>query len=129
MAVLAYRTAIERFYAAAIKLSCQGCIADNVRAKHLCRKSCNYYMAKESFVILFLINLLFIASSKLTFSHKCTVFSLLNLTCRADVESNPGPTYSIEKIIFVSSHKGDPRFRHKTSLYAFCWSQVRKAYQ
>ena len=70
----------------------------------------------------FLINVLFLAS--------------LNLTSNGDVEINLGPTYSIEKIISGSFHQGDARFGHEegiqcacSSIYALCWSQVKKPFQ
>ena len=120
MAVLAYQTAIGIFYTVPSKLSCRDCIADKVRAKELCRKSCKYYIAKGYFAILFLINVLFLAS--------------LNLTCSGDGKSNLGSTYSIEKTTCGSFYQGDPRFGHIAgiqwacnSLYVLCWSQVKKA--
>ena len=120
MAVLAYRKAIGIFYTAPIKLSCRDSIADKVPAKELCRKSCKYYIAKEYLVIIFLINVLFLAS--------------LNLTCNGDIKSNLELTYSIEKITSGSFYQGNSRFGHTAgiqcacnSLYVLCWSQVKKA--
>ena len=56
--------------------------------------------------------------------------SLLQLS--GDVESNPGSTYSIEKVIQGSFHQGNPRFGRTASvqcicncLFALCWSQVK----
>ena len=60
VAVLVYRTAaIGRFYPAAIELSRRDSIAGKLRTKHICKKSCNYYIANGSFVILFLKTALF----------------------------------------------------------------------
>ena len=59
--------------------------------------------------------------------------SFSTLIIDADVESNPGPTYVIEKAICGSYHQGDRRFGDTAgvqcacnSLYALCWSQIRK---
>ena len=48
------------------------------------------------------------------------------------MESNPGPTYSIEKVIQGSFHQGNPRFGRTAGvqcacnyLFALCWSQVK----
>ena len=57
VAVLTYWTKTERFYIAAINLSCRGSIT--VHAVHLYKKSCNYYTGKRSLVILFFITALF----------------------------------------------------------------------
>ena len=50
-----------------------------------------------------------------------------------DVESNPDPTYVIEKAMCDSYHQGNRRFGDAAGvhcacnfLYALCWSQVRK---
>ena len=49
-----------------------------------------------------------------------------------DIESNPGPTYIIEKAIHGSYHRGDQRLCNTkgvrtacNSLFALCWSQIR----
>ena len=59
--------------------------------------------------------------------------SFNTLIIDGDVESNPGPAYVIEKAICGSYHQGDRRFsdtagvqRACNSLYALCWSQIRK---
>ena len=48
------------------------------------------------------------------------------------MENNPGPTYSIEKVIQGSFHQGNPRFERTAgvqcackSLFALCWLQVK----
>lgn len=51
-----------------------------------------------------------------------------------DMESNPGPTYHIQKVILGSFHQGDNRFGNTVqcacnSLYALFWSQIKKVYQ
>ena len=53
------------------------------------------------------------------------------LQLSGDVESNPGPTYPIEKVIQGSFHQGNPRFGKTAgvqcacnSLFTLCWPQV-----
>ena len=48
------------------------------------------------------------------------------------MESNPGPTYSIEKVIQGSFHQGNPKFGRTagvqcacSSLFTLSWSQVK----
>ena len=60
---------------------------------------------------------------------------VLRLIIDGDIESNPGPTYVIEKAIYDSYHQGDQRFGNTAgvqcacnSLYALCWSQIKKVY-
>ena len=50
-----------------------------------------------------------------------------------DIESNPGPTYVIEKAVHGSYHQGDQPFGNTegvqcacNSLYALCLSQIKK---
>ena len=62
-----------------------------------------------------------------------TVFQLYrSITITWDVESNPGATYSTEKVIQGSFHQGNPRFGRTAgvqcacnSLFALCWLQVK----
>ena len=62
-----------------------------------------------------------------------TVFQLnRSITIKWDAESNPGPTYSIEKVIEGSFHHVNPRFGRTAgeqctcnSLFSLCWSQVK----
>ena len=58
---------------------------------------------------------------------------VVRLIIDLDIESNPGPTYVIEKAIHGSYHQGDQRFGNTAgvqyacnSLYALCWSQIKK---
>ena len=60
---------------------------------------------------------------------------VLTLIIDGDIESNPGPTYVIEKAIHGLYHQGDQRFGNTAgvqcacnSLYALCWSQIKKVY-
>ena len=58
---------------------------------------------------------------------------VVRLIIDLDIESNPGPTYVIETAIHGSYHQGDQRFGNTAgvqyacnSLYALCWSQIKK---
>ena len=58
---------------------------------------------------------------------------VVRLIIDGDIESNPGPTYVIEKVIHGSYHQGNKRFGNTAgvqcacnSLYALCWSQIKK---
>ena len=58
---------------------------------------------------------------------------VVRLIIDGDIESNPGPTYVIEKVIYGSYHQGDQRFSNTVgvqcacnSLYTLCWSQIKK---
>ena len=65
------------------------------------------------------------------------VFSgFLVLQLCGDVESNPGPTCNIEKVIMGSFHQGNTRFGLTAgtqcacnSFFALCWSHVKKVYR
>ena len=53
------------------------------------------------------------------------------LQLSGDVENNPGPTYTTEKVIQGSFHHGNPRFGRTAgvqwacnSFFALCWSQI-----
>ena len=58
---------------------------------------------------------------------------LLKLMCDGDIETNPGPTYTILKVVKASYHQGNTRFGSKAgtqcacnSLFALDWSIIRK---
>ena len=58
---------------------------------------------------------------------------VVRLIIDGDIESNPSPTYVIEKAIRGSYHQDDQRFGNTAgiqcacnSLYALCWSQIKK---
>ena len=58
---------------------------------------------------------------------------LLRLMCDGDIESNPGPTYSILKVVKASYQQGNIRFGCTAgnqcacnSLFALAWSIIRK---
>ena len=91
----ARRFAIGRFYATAIKLSSLGVVSTYYSRNF--RKNClDSYKVSLIFGFVFLCSLYF------------SWIGLLQLS--RNVESNPGPTYSIEKEIQGSFHQGNPRF-------------------
>ena len=58
---------------------------------------------------------------------------LLRLMCDGDIESNPGPTHAILKVVNASYHQGNIRFGATAgnqctcnSLFALAWSVIRK---
>ena len=44
----------------------------------------------------------------------------LNLSCSGDGVSNPGPAYSVTKIIWGSFHQDDPRFGYTAEIQCVC---------
>ena len=124
----AHLFATGRFYATDIKLSNLGVVSATSRKQQTyCsrnfRKNClgNY---KVSFIF--------------GFGFLCSLYfsSVGLLQLIGDVESNPGPIYSIEKVIQGSLHQGNPRFRRTdgvqcacNSLFALCWLQVKTVSQ
>ena len=119
-----HRFAIRRCYATAIKLSSLGVVSATSR-KHqtYCsrnvRKNClGNYKVSLIFGFVFLCSLYFSSTGLLQLS--------------GDLDSNPGPNYSIEKVIQGSFHQGNPRFGRTAGvqcacnyLFALCWSQVK----
>ena len=112
------------FYATAIKLSSLGIVSTTSR-KQPTYCSRNF---RENCLGNYKVSLIF------GFVLLCSMYfrsiSLLQLS--GDVESNPGPTYSIEKVIQGSFHQGNPRFGRTASvqcvcnsLFALCWSKVK----
>ena len=60
---------------------------------------------------------------------------VMKLLIDGDVESNPGPTYDVTKIVKASFHQGDPMFGVSAgmqctcnSLFSICWSKIIKVY-
>ena len=58
---------------------------------------------------------------------------IMMLLVAGDVESNPGPTYNILKIVKASYHQGNPMFGYSVgkqclcnALFAICWNQAKK---
>ena len=57
----------------------------------------------------------------------------LLLLLGGDIETNPGPTYAVDKVVLGTFHQGDQRFGETVgvqcacnSLYALCWSEIRQ---
>ena len=83
-----------------------------------------YFLRALGVVILVLI---------LTLNLNFSVLKLLKLLTDGDVESNPGPTFRILKVIQGSFHQGHLKFGHTAgiqcacnSLYALCWSTIKR---
>ena len=58
---------------------------------------------------------------------------IMMLMIAGDVESNPGPTYNILKIVKASYHQGNPMFGYSAgkqclcnALFAICWNLAKK---
>ena len=55
---------------------------------------------------------------------------------RRDIETNPGPTYNLEKIVHGSFHQGNSQLFGETAgiqcacnaLYALCWTQIKQIF-
>ena len=97
LGIEAHRFATGRFYATVIKLSSLGVVSATSRKQQTyCsrnfRKNC---LGNDKVSLIF------------GFVFLCSI-GLLQLS--GDVESSPGPTYSIEKVIQGSFHQGNPRF-------------------
>ena len=63
------------------------------------------------------------------------VHGQIDLKIRGDIESNSGQNYVVNKVIQSSFHQGNQRFGKTTgiqcacdSLYAICWSKVKKVF-
>ena len=83
-----------------------------------------YFLCALGVVILMLI---------LTLNLHFSVLKLLKLLADGDIESNPGPSFNILKVIQGSFHQGNPKFGHTAgiqcacnSLYALCWSVIKR---
>ena len=100
----AHRSAIGKLCAVSFKLSSQGHVSKNQQTKEL--SSSNSFCKKFSISGMISNNRLFLIICFLSVA----VFSgFLVLQLCGDVESNPGPTYNIEKVIMGSFHQDDPR--------------------
>ena len=83
-----------------------------------------YFLRALGVVILVLI---------VTLNLNFSILKLLKLLTDGDVESNPGPTFKILKVIQGSFHQGHPKFGHTAgiqcacnSFYALCWSTIKR---
>ena len=115
---------LSRFYATAIKLSSLGVVSAASRKQ---QTYCSRYFRKNCLGN-YKVSLIF------GFGFLCSLYfsSIGLLQLSGDVESNPGPTYSIEKVIQGSFHQGNPIFGRTAgvqcacnSLFALCWSQAK----
>ena len=87
------------------------------------------YATKYFLRALGVVILVLIVTPNLNFS----VLRLLNVLTDGDVESNPGPTFRILKVIQGSFHQGHPKFGHTAgiqcacnSFYALCRSTIKR---
>ena len=95
----------------------------------------NYFYVNEQYATKYFLRALgvVILVSILTLNLNFSVLKLLKLLTDGDVESNPGPTFRILKVIQGSFHQGDLKFGHTAgiqcacnSLYALCWSTIKR---
>ena len=106
----------------------------NRRRSNIFGDTPNYFCVNEEYArkyflrALGVVILLLILTLNLDFS----VLKLLKLLTDGDVESNPGPTFKILKVIQGSFHQGHHKFGHTAgiqcacnSLYALCWSVIK----
>ena len=112
LGIEAHRFAAGRFYTTAMKLlNLEVVSATSRKQQTYCSrkfsKNClGNYKVSLIFGFAFLCSLYF------------TSIGLLQLS--GDVESNPGPTYSIEKVIQGSFHQGNPRFGKTAGVQCTC---------
>ena len=124
LGIEAHRFVTGRFYATAIKLSSLGVVSGTSRKQ---QTYCSRYFRKnclDNYKVSLIFEFVFLCS--LYFSS----VGLLQLS--GDAESNPGSTYSIEKVIQGSFQQGNPRFGRTAgvqctcnSLFALCWFQIK----
>ena len=96
----AHRLVIGRFCAKAIILSSQGVVS---RKKQQGKKPSSTSLTKE-------FSNTAVSSISKGFVSLIVVLGFIVFQLSGDVESNSGPTYSIEKVILGSFHQGDTRF-------------------
>ena len=120
--IQAYRAIIGLFFQKARCISPQN---HNLETRRNCRYFDTVYFLR-TFVVIF-IGIVMYCNLNLAF------LKLLRLMCDGDIESNPGPTYSILKIVKGSYHQGNLRFGSTAgnqctcnSLFALTWSILRK---
>ena len=120
--IQAYRAIIGLFFQKARCISPQN---HNLETRRNCRYFDTVYFL-STFVVIF-IGIVMYCNLNLGF------LKLLRLMCDGDIESNPGSTYSILKIVKGSYHQGNLRFGSTAgnqctcnSLFALTWSMLRK---
>ena len=121
LAIEAHRLVMGRICAKAIMLSSQNVVSKKQQGK----KPSSISLTKE-------FSDTAVSSISKGFVSLIVVLGFIVFQLSGDVESNPGPTYAIEKVISGSFHQGDARFGTTAgiqcacnSLFALCFSQVK----
>ena len=98
----------------------------NRRRSNIFGDTPNYFCVNEQYATKYFLRALGVVILVL-------ILKLLKLLTDGDVESNPGPTFKILKVIQGSFHQGHPKFGHTAgiqcacnSLYALCWSVIKR---
>ena len=99
LTIEAHRLVIGRFCAKAIILPSQGIISKKQQGK----KPSSTSLTKE-------FSNTTVSSISKGFVSLIVVLGFIVFQLSGDVESNPGPTYAIQKVILGSFHHGDTRF-------------------
>ena len=102
----------------------KGSVGGNQNTSHL-NLCWDMIYFQRTFVMIFIAIVMY-CNMNLTF------LKLLQLMSDGDIESNPGPTYSILKVVQASHHQGDNRYGNTAgnqcscnSLFAIVWSFLR----
>ena len=124
LGIEAHQFASGRFYATAIKVSSLKVVSATSRKRQTyCSKN-----FRKNCLGIYKVSLIF------GFVVLCSLYfnSIGLLQLSGDVESNPGPIYSIEKVIQGSFYQDNPRLGRTAgaqcacnSLFALCLSQVK----
>ena len=132
ISIQAYRAVIGLFYLKARHITQQhsaAVIPQPQQHQHQNSYHVNNYLSDTYFLTTFIVVLvgIFIYCNVNLASLK------LLLLCAGDIETNPGPTYTILKLVKASYHQGNTRFGSKAgtqcacnSLFALVWSIIRK---
>ena len=125
LTIEAHRLVIGRLCAKAIILSCHGVASKKQQGK----KPSSTSLTKE-------FSNTAVSSISKGFLSLIVVLGFIVFQLSGDVESNPGLTYAIEKVISGSFHQVDTRFGTTpgiqcacNSLFALCFSQVKKVFR
>ena len=85
----------------------------------------NNVFQKLTFEKLFVVLMMLLCNLNMSF------LIIMKLIVDGEVESNPGPTYNIAKIVKASFHQGSPMFDATAgiqcacnALYAICWNKI-----
>ena len=123
LTIEAHRLVIGRFCAKAIILSSQG-----VASKKQQGNSSTSLTKVFSYTT--------VSSISKDFVSLIVVLCFIVFQLSGDVESNPGTSYAIDKVILASFHQGDTRFGTTAgiqctcnSLFALCFSQLKKVFR